>query len=384
MIGTTVALGSSLNEGRGPPPGAPSGDRPHLGIDIHSKCCRPPSGFTPLRNSQDLEEVRKNPRGKYYLCNSIVLADEIEPLGTFAGVFEGNYKAILGLRIDRPDDSRVGLFDSISGVGEVHNLTFVGPKVRGMTNVGTLAGVTSGMVTNVRVIGEGIIEGMSNVGGIAGLSCCGISTLSRVFVGTRVSVLGDRYIGGVVGSILGGRLTQSDSRAQVTASDAFAGGIAGRVSGESAEVISSVSRGMTVGERLVGGIAGGNLGTVLDCYVEGDVAGTSTVGGIVGFNQALIERTYFSGMVAGIENVGGIVGSPGGLAQTKDSFYSVDVNPGLPSTESQGIGKTDEELRILHTYSNWAISPIDHVPISLWRIDSSIDFPRLFWELPAP
>jgi len=93
--------------------------------------------------------------------------------------------------------------------------------------------------------------------------------------------------------------------------------------------------------RDVGGIAGGNDGTIENCYVTGTVSGTGAVGGVTGINRGTIknsyttctvtgsgsgvggiaasnsasgtvEACYATGKITGAANVGGIMGSNGG------------------------------------------------------------------------
>ncbi|MFO7773865.1 MAG: GLUG motif-containing protein [Dehalococcoidia bacterium] len=111
------------------------------------------------------------------------------------------------------------------------------------------------------------------------------------------------------------------------------GGLAGHNSGTVSNSYSSVS---VNGETLVGGLAGGNVGTVSNCYGTGSVTGGSSVGGVVGINSiapellsypdgamtnegdvraptgskhGTVSNCYSSGNVIGDERVGGLVGS---------------------------------------------------------------------------
>ena len=61
--------------------------------------------------------------------------------------------------------------------------------------------------------------------------------------------------------------------------------------------------------NYVGGLVGGNYGTVSNCYAAGDVSGDYYVGGLVGINWGTVSNSYATGTVTGTGScVGGLVG----------------------------------------------------------------------------
>jgi len=63
------------------------------------------------------------------------------------------------------------------------------------------------------------------------------------------------------------------------------------------------------GAYLVGGLVGGNDGTVSNCYSSGNVTGDDYVGGLIGYNwKGTVSNSYSTGSVAGKWDVGGLVG----------------------------------------------------------------------------
>ncbi|TCK93193.1 fibronectin type III domain protein [Natranaerovirga hydrolytica] len=98
------------------------------------------------------------------------------------------------------------------------------------------------------------------------------------------NLTGTNYVGGIVGHLTNGSVTQSNSDINIIGNKS--GGIVGVLEGE---------------------------GTIQQCYVKGDLKGVDNVGGIVGIasgNQIQIEEVAFSGEVEGIGNhMGGIVGN---------------------------------------------------------------------------
>lgn len=118
---------------------------------------------------------------------------------------------------------------------------------------------------------------------------------------------------------------------EVTSSNQVIGGIAGYNKGSIINCHSSV---YVTGSTQIGGIAGKNSGTVQDCsYFTGTVTSTSSytsyAGGIVGYNESgNIIRCFNTGTIKGISYVGGITGGNG--YQGMESCY----NTGEVSGES--------------------------------------------------
>jgi hypothetical protein len=70
-----------------------------------------------------------------------------------------------------------------------------------------------------------------------------------------------------------------------------------------------VERVNVTGVDLVGGLVGGNDGTVTNSYVSGNVAGDDYVGGLIGCNwKGTVSNSYSAGSVVGKWDVGGLVG----------------------------------------------------------------------------
>ena len=105
-------------------------------------------------------------------------------------------------------------------------------------------------------------------------------------------------------------------------------GLFGRVSG----TVQNLSVSGTVSGRMyVGGIAGQNLGSVINCYNIGEVSGTG-VGGVVGYNSGNVQNCYNIGEVSGI-SVGGVVGDNSG---TVKNCYNTGEVGGVSGGESVG------------------------------------------------
>ena len=117
-------------------------------------------------------------------------------------------------------------------------------------------------------------------------------------LGFTGSVTGDGYVGGLIGYLNGGSVSNSYATGSIQATGTRAGG-------------------------LIGGV---NLGSVIDSYASGDVQGAEgDVGGLVGYfnyfsGQGSVSGSYALGSATSAgDRVGGLIGSNNGASIT-DSF----------------------------------------------------------------
>ena len=160
---------------------------------------RKPSG-KPIYTQEDLANMNVSDSAEYYLANDIELTGQWTPLKSFRGVLDGNGHKITGLYIteglnDGYDAYKFGLFEDISGSGEVKNLGIEGTihvtdEKLGEGAVGFSAGLLAGIISNdynnpegvarinnVWVKGDIIVESTLNqksVGGLTGIYNGGI------------------------------------------------------------------------------------------------------------------------------------------------------------------------------------------------------------------
>ena len=161
----------------------------------------------------------------------------------FAGIFDGNGKTILNLKVSKGMYS--GLFGVASGTAVIKNLSIrkasVASKVIGAKAAGT----------------AGIVAGWCDGGSISGCSVEG-------------TVSGDCYVGGIAGWIQNGS-----------------------ISGCAAEISCMAENGSY---SACGGIAGRSYSTTIEnCTVRGEVKGTYMAGGFVGDMEegGAIKRTQY-------------------------------------------------------------------------------------------
>ncbi len=247
-----------------------------------------PAG-TPIYDEAGLKAIANDLDGTYYLANDIELGSW-EPLGWtetsdehFTGVFDGNGHTISGMNADYSEGGYVGLFAINSGT--IRNLNMDNCYVYGWKAVGIIAGANLGVIENVHV---------SN------------STAQGAQKSTSASALTNSatYIG-----VITGHCQETGSITYCSATTSYAEGV-----------------------RFVGGISGGNFGTISRCWtLHTDVnrkmdvdamtnnaaivalnLGTNAydqIGGLVGGNDGALENSYAVGAdIQGWESYGCLVG----------------------------------------------------------------------------
>ena len=211
--------------------------------------------------------------------------DEDDISRRFCGIFNGNGHKIEKLTITKGDDY-AGLF-GICGTGShIEKLHVVDCYVSAKMIVGGLVGeLINGSISECSVSGN-VIASSECVGGIAGIN--------------------------------NGTIVNSRSSAEVFCNSASAGGIAGVNGDKLMGVIDNCqTTGLITGFWNVGGLAGRNHSTISNCQASGNVNGEEWIGGLVGWtDKGTIIFCKASGNVSGFFDVGGLVGFNGYLNTT--------------------------------------------------------------------
>ena len=200
----------------------------------------------------------------------------------FTGTFDGRGNEIADLRIDRPETDSVGLFGVSEGT--IENVRLADPEITGTGGVGGLVGEISGGSVSESVVRGGVVAGEEVVGGLVGITTRGDVSRSAVRGGT---VAGGEAVGGLVGDVV--------NRSEASA---------------------SFVRGTTVtGETAVGGFAGRNRfrSEVRGSWAAGEVTGDAHAGGFLGTQDRATTAGYWdterTDQAAGIGNgAGDVVG----------------------------------------------------------------------------
>lgn len=252
-----------------------------------------------------------------------------EPIGKsglfedFKGTYDGNFKKISNLYINRPLEDYVGLFGYISGA-EIKYLTLDNAQATGKNIVGTLIGQASNS-TITTCISSGNVTGSGDRSG--GLIGAGASVTIHDCDSTAV-VKGATMVGGLIGEVLvltnASALTDCNAGGAVTGEYAV-GGFAGNIDGKSTAITTlqtcNATGAVTGNTHSIGGLVGTNGGYAEIAYsnASGKVTAVvknvgytvNDVGGLVGYNYGLISNSAATGVVDGAGvgfRVGGLVG----------------------------------------------------------------------------
>jgi hypothetical protein len=319
-----------------------------------------------IHNAWQLDSVRHHLGSVFRLESDIDLTAYLEgstsgwlPIGDsespFTGVFRGNNHVIRGLRIDRPDSTRVGFFGAVrlAVIDSVGIEIAPGKFVRGGNRVGGLAGYNYfSSITACHVLGS--VEGEENVGGLVGVND-GATDGSPDGVISDCYTLGEVSGGNTVGGLVGsnwGKITGSYSGSTVR-------GIATR---------NFYSRPFDA--CLVGGLVGyTSVGEIANCYSTGLVSGASEVGGLIGRVQdGTVNRNYTTGEVSATGAQGGFAGSVVVSEGLSSNYYdALLTNSDITSTAASDI--SSDPFRLYTDFD-----------ASVWDIVSNKSYPYLKYQ----
>jgi uncharacterized repeat protein (TIGR02543 family) len=252
-------------------------------------------------------------------------------------------------------------------------------------SVGGLVGLNNNVGTVDRSYATGIVNGGGGsqyVGGLVGANAAGSTVSSSYATG---SVSGNLDVGGLVGGN-GGTVDKSYATGSVTGdgSSQYVGGLVGG-NDVGSTVSESYATGNVIGNLDVGGLVGGNGGTVENSYATiGSVTGGNVVGGLVGGNGVTgsVDRSYSTGFVAPAPVVGGLVGwNLGGPVIL--SCWDI-ITSGQPGSAG-GVGMPTGVMQTFATFNGvWDISSVPNSstrdPLHIWNIVDGVTYPFLSWQ----
>ena len=274
-----------------------------------------------------------------YLQGYWTLANDIDASGTvgwnagagfnpiggglpFQGSLDGGGHVISNLTINRPSQANVGLFAQIDGYpmpGALANIGLSGGSITGGDRVGGLVGyIIWGQVSNAWSSANVTGGSTGAVGGLIGYTDGETNVSSSYATGT---VIGGTYAGGLIGQSNSGSITQSYATGTVSSS-----GNAGGLVGSAASTI--ISRSYATG-AVTAGYAGGLVGLATNAninqsYATGSVSASVSAGGLVSQAQSTsISQSYATGSALAYGSfgyAGGLIGST--IMSTVDTSYA--------------------------------------------------------------
>ncbi len=231
------------------------------------------------------------------------------PIG-FSGTFFGGWRVIRNARIQAETAEEVGFIRRLNGNGRVLNLSFENAEVKGLNNVGTIAGLmasTTNVIEDIKIDGLDL-EGRSQaglngsfVGGIVG-NITGPNAEVRSVRVLNADIRGRHHIGGIVGQSYG-TLKKAQFRGKIISHEMDTGSVGGLVgvSGSGTYITDSFSEGLIdTSSQYVGGIAGSLGGTINNAYstmiLMSRYSAAKYLGGIAGdASSGTISNVYFDG-----------------------------------------------------------------------------------------
>ncbi len=337
-----------------------------------------------LNNDIDFDSYY-GPEG--HLTQPAIVANEQGP--AFEGWLDGRGHVIRHLRIATNSGNNRGLIGRVGPKGMILDLGVEDSMVTSPSNrVGLLAGSSSG--TLLGCWAQGRVQGYADVGLLVGVQEGGTIAYSR----SEGTVAGQQQLGGLIGLVSAGEVLEcsSDCRFEAlpgeilkcgglmgeltrgTVEDCFTrvdlalqghimGGLVGN--NRAGTIRRCLSLGRLVGKSNIGGLVGGNDGTIRSCYSLCDVQADSG-GGLVCDNGGAVMLCYAAGPVKA-SRAGGLIYTGHGAFL---SYWDIEKSGVL--TSAGGFGRTTAQMQQATTFRGWGRE-------GEWLLPEG-DRPRLCWE----
>jgi len=237
-----------------------------------------------ITDSNELGTVWYRPSACYVMANDIDLAGiswsgSVVPF--FSGVFDGNGYIVRNADVNMPGSDYVGLFGYVGAGGQIRNLGLEDVSIGGSRCVGGLVGISSGTISNCYSTGS--VAGNGRVGGLVGGNSY-YATIIDCYSTGSVTGTGD-YVGGLVGWN-GGTITNCYSTGSVTGTGSYSS-VGGLVGGNNGTIIGCYSTGSLSGTDYVGGLVGSNVwGKISNSFWDVNTSGEPNSAGGIGKTTA--------------------------------------------------------------------------------------------------
>lgn len=257
-----------------------------------------------ITSEEELKNIVLKLDATYVLGADITLTGTWTPLGTtatpFTGQFNGNGHSIIGLDITATSGQGTGMFGVVGKGAIIEELVIKDALCSGGNGYGSvaiIAGINRGTIRNVQVYGSVDAQNSDNVGGIIGRNYGSVYNCTN-----HASVNGKRYVGGIVGNC-----EISDFNLEIFGCSNYGeiqgtyqiGGVMGNVSVKKKTTIYKMHNegNVTASDRYAGGIFGyisgesGQTGTLQSCSNTGDICANTFVAGCFGSTGAYVDVT---------------------------------------------------------------------------------------------
>lgn len=317
-----------------------------------------------IRTEEDLQKLGRACISEVYSEGKTVSLEadlnfegmDFEPIPVFCGIFEGNGHTVSGISI-RQSGSGLGMFRYLEEEAVVQNLNVSGElKPEGSRKkIGGIAGTNKGKIQNCTFSGSG--EALENLGGIAGINE-ETGVIDNCL--NQADLTGNRRIGGIAGENIGSVLNSSNEGEINTTSEGLDedGDEKNTVSVNREDLHTTI-----VVEKVydVGGIAGISSGSIRQCTNSGPIGYERTgynIGGIVGRQTGLLLLCENEGAVTGRKDVGGLAGQ---LEPLLTIQYGEDTLDRIHDQVDQISDTTDAMRQDLRDTTDATIGNLDRV-----------------------
>ncbi len=258
--------------------------------------------YSVIATADQLQAMNGDLSGKYVLATDIDAINSQDwdngrgfaPVGdaasAFTGVLEGLGHQVSNVSINRPTTDNVGLFGITDG-SVIQNIGLTNLNVIGRSNVGGVAGVNNGAISNTYATGS--IRGVNTVGGLAGVNQ--------------------------------GTINNAYATSSINASGSVAGGLAGSLS-STGSISNAYASGAVTGGSVAGGLVGESAGTISNTYASGLVTGTSTGGLVASVTDGLVDSSYWNTDSTGQATSADGTGLTTAAMQDASSFSGWDID----------------------------------------------------------
>lgn len=259
-----------------------------------------------ISTSAELEEVMSNvDSGTDYANKYLSITNDLSVSltkttngKTFRGHLDGGNHTIT-LSTSATGDE-VAMFNCVGSVASVSNIVFAG-NISGVgAKSSTVCSWNYGTIKNI--INNCQLTSTNTNGYLGGIAASQIANTASIQNCVNNAVVsGNKYVGGIVGNLRVGTISNTTNKGNVTASSTSVAGIAGLIGQANnkefdAVITNCINEGNISGTGQVAGIAGGIFPklTCTSCSNYGDIttSGNSGAGGIAGFINSNMSSTF--------------------------------------------------------------------------------------------
>ena len=255
------------------------------GCDLDNPGACPGQEPAPVSSYEDLNAIRDNLTGSFYLTNDISIPEGTEwiPIGAtnnsdgnptnFSGTINGRGYTIKNLKISNGGNF-TGFIGRLTNGGEVSNLSLENVNIKGGAPTGGLTATIFGGVSIDQVSVTGSVTGTTEAGGISGRNNnAEANTITDCYVNANIlgTGTGEVSVGGIVGRINGKDLEITNSYIAGTVRGAatnsttnYVGGLIGSINNNVAGALVKATGTVVLADEITGGVPNLFVGTELN------------------------------------------------------------------------------------------------------------------------